>query len=755
MVIQKENKIKTALDLLERKIQTKDKDSVLSFNQFLARASEEPFSVFRNIFQLFNSMIYYYIVEEDEYRNDSENINFKTINCDKLLVDGTETPFFSDLPLANRILRLADSFKAGANQNKIYVFIGPPGSGKSTFLNNLLQKFEEYTYLPEGSIHEVLWRIDNSKLTLNLSSEIKSALMEYYEKHGKNPVNKSPSYINVSCPSHDHPFLIIPKEHRRAMLEEILNDKTKIKLFNKKEYDWIFNEDACTICNSIYKALSNRVESASEIFDMVYAKRYFFDRRLGNGVTVFNPSDKESESFINTNKEMQKELSKRFKDSNLIKYIYSKYAKTNNGVYVIMDVKGNNEKRFIDLHGIISEGTHKIEDIEERVNSLFIAVMNPEDTKKVEIQDSFKDRIVEINVNYILNYTAEVKIYFNSYGTQIQNKFLPGVLNNFAKIIISSRLKALSPTISNWIKNPKMYSKYCDESMQLLKLSIYNNKIPKWLTAEDSNNFNKKVRQDLINESETEGRTGFSGRESLNIFHEFYDSVKKDYEEVKKKKKFLITMDNVKEFFSKNDAYSKRIPNGFFDSVIRLYDYNIMQQIKESLFNKNEERISKDIQNYLFALNYDIGEKLLCPYTNETIEINENFFKSIEQYLFKEIPTDNEVEKFRNNATMRFTTSLQEMNVSENSIETTSIYKDIYENYIKSLRENIFQPFLQYTSFESAIKEYNTPKFEVYDNKTKEQVKFLINNLMSKFKYSKEGALQVCLYVLQNKIGEI
>ena len=56
-----------------------------------------------------------------------------------------------------------------------------------------------------------------------------------------------------------------------------------------------------------------------------------------------------------------------------------------------MDVKSHNTERLIELHNIISEGLHKVEDIEENVNSLFLALMNPEDKKNIkEIADNFE-----------------------------------------------------------------------------------------------------------------------------------------------------------------------------------------------------------------------------------------------------------------------------------------------------------------------------------------------------------------------------
>lgn len=748
------NKSHDIINLIDRKLKRSEEGTIIPFSDFLTKAREDPHLYFRNVFQLFSDMIYHFVVIEDEYKDDPETINYKTINCDKLFVENTDTPFFTDLPLANRLLRLADSFREGTQQNKIYVFIGPPGSGKSTFLNNLLQKFEEYTHSHQGINYEVLWRLDNLKIGVNISPVIKEAIEEYYFQKGSviRPQNLNSDKLEVPCPSHDHPILIIPREYRAEILEKLVKDTARLDFFYKKEYEWLFTENACTICSSLYDALINRLRSPADVFDMVYAKRYAYNRRLGYGISVFNSADKEPENIAFSNDELQRQLSLRFRDSNLIQYIFSRYAKTNNGVFVIMDVKGENEKRFLNLHGILSEGLHKIGDIEENVNSLFIAVMNPEDKQKIASPESFKDRIIEISVNYILNYSEEVKIYYHTFGNQIKKYFLPGVLENFAKIIISSRLNIESPAIKEWIEDPGIYEEYCDENLLLLKLSIYSNKIPDWLTDEDYKKFNKVLRRNIIKESDKEGKTGFSGRESLYIFNEFFNSIPKKLNG-NSDEAIQITMEDIRSFFKKHDQYYERIPKGFIDSIIRLYNYNIMQEIKESLFHQNEERISKDIQNYLFASNYDFGERLLCPYTNETIEINEQFFNSIEQYLLPNDVSSRTRKKYREEVASKFGINLQQMS-DDDGVRDTEIYNELYNTYINNLREHIFQPFLQYAAFESAVKEFGSPKFEVYDNRTKEEVSFLINNLISKFRYSKEGAKHVCLYVIRNKIAE-
>ena len=127
-----------------------------------------------------------------------------------------------------------------------------------------------------------------------------------------------------------------------------------------------------------------------------------------------------------------------------------------------MDIKSNNTERFANLHGIISEGVHKVEDIEEDVNSLFLALMNPEDKQNISDTQSFSDRITNIKIPYVLDYNTEVKIYRNIFGDHIQRYFLPRVLDNLAKVIISSRLSPRSAGLEEWIPDPDKYRLYCD-----------------------------------------------------------------------------------------------------------------------------------------------------------------------------------------------------------------------------------------------------------------------------------------------------
>jgi predicted Ser/Thr protein kinase len=637
--------IQKAMKSLARSMQPEER-TIIPFENFLSVLVEDPHPVLRNVFQIFHDMIRSYVGEGiDEYPEDPENIHFVYYDCSRMFVEGADRPFFADRLFANRLVKLVEALKRGAQQNKIYVFDGPPGCGKSTFLNNLLMKFEEYANTQGGKRFEIVWRIDRKLAGGHRASEnlpILERLSELLEfgRSGEDEIprqNREPvvspgqivaepreDFIEIPCPSHDNPIMIIPKNLRAAFFDDLLKDtEARERLLSEKEYEWVFRDTPCTICSCLYEALLNSLQSPEKVLKMVYARPYRFSRRLGEGISIYNPGDKPMSRDVLSNPVLQRRMDGLFKASNRVQYIFSRYAKTNNGVYALMDIKSHNKERLIELHNIVSEGVHKVEDMEENVNSLFLAVMNPEDKKNIQDYQSFLDRIEYINIPYVLDLQTEVKIYKSIFGRQIQERFLPMVLQNFARVIISSRLNTKSEGMLEWIGDPEKYRLYCDRNLQLLKMEIYTGNIPAWLSEEDRKGFTSKRRRRVLAEAESEGQGGFSGRDSLKIFNEFYSTSAGEDR--------LINMSGLSKFFTKvRPDLSASIPEGFLDSLLHLYNYKILQEVKESLYDYNEEQIDRDIKNYLFALNFETGAVTTSTFTGERLEITDAFFKGME-----------------------------------------------------------------------------------------------------------------------------
>jgi predicted Ser/Thr protein kinase len=755
--------IKNAINNINHSMTTGSRRSTISFEEFLEVLTQKPTVVIRNTFQVFHDMIKTYVGEPyNEYPDDPESIGFVHYDCSRLFIQGADTPFFADRLFANRLINLVEALKRGTQQNKIYIFEGPHGCGKSTFLNNLLKKFEEYTNTEEGLRFETVWRLDRK--ILGDSSErgpiqLFEKLLQSQDNTPKDPdhvsrtipeLDSGDHYIEVPCPSHDNPILIIPKDHRRAFFDDLFkNDEIKWKLFTEKEYEWVFRDCSCTICSSLFQALLNKLKNPLKVFKMLYARPYIFNRRVGEGISVFNPGDKPLKQDIYKNDILQSRINHLLKDSNQVKYYFSRYAKTNNGIYALMDIKTYNKDRLIELHNIISEGVHKVGDIEENVNSLFLALMNPEDKLKLKDFQSFSDRIESINIPYVLDLNTEVEIYRNIFGKHIDDNFLPRVLHNFARVIISSRLDVKSEALLEWIGDPNKYSRYCDENLQLLKMEIYTGYIPQWLSEEDQKKFTAKRRRNIIAESEFEGSHGFSGRDSIKIFNEFYSTYAREDK--------LINMSTLNKFFTQyRKELSDSIPKGFLDSLLRMYNYTILQEVKESLYLYNDEQISRDLQNYLFSINFEIGSDEICSFTGEKIRITEEFFETIESYLLGPKVDKNKRIAFRKDTQNEYTskTLTQEIMLEGKLITDTVLYQSLHDRYVYHLKEKVLDPFLENENFRRGIKDYNKEAFKTYDKRIRGEVEYLINNLCKKCDYTEQGAKEVCMYVIDNDLAK-
>jgi predicted Ser/Thr protein kinase len=397
------------------------------------------------------------------------------------------------------------------------------------------------------------------------------------------------------------------------------------------------------------------------------------------------------------------------------------------------------------LHGVISDGIHKVGLVEERIKSLFIGLVNPEDKVHYAKIPSFTDRIKEVKIPYVLDYNIEVSIFKNQFGANLEALFLPGVLENFSKIIVSSRFSEKSKAIDQWLEDGKEYVSYTDPQFHLLKMELYTGQIPFWIKDQDIKSFDVKVKRALLRESEEDGINGVTGRESINMFRDFLSLYKKP--------NHLIMMSEVEDFFlkSKSAVLKKHVGKDFILSMKKIYDYSLLQEVKECIYYYNKEQISKDILNYLYALSFDEGDQLYNPYTDEKITLDKNFFGVLESVLFSDENMDPTSFRREVQTTYVSQTLAQEMRIEGREMQETTLFIKLLNKYKRSLKKNALMPFVENENFRRALLEFNRTSFEKYDLRLKESIKHLLKNLIHKYGYTQQGAIQVTIYLIDHK----
>jgi predicted Ser/Thr protein kinase len=726
------NEIQQLISLYGKEIHNTRIQTMMPFDQFMFRASRKPDKTFRDIFQLFQDMVETYVPEGfDEYPLTKDSAGFLNFDMKNLLVEKCAEPFYADRIFANRFMSMASAFRKGVQNNQIYFYEGPPGSGKSTFLNNLLQKFEEYTRSTEGAVYKIAWALKLNDLPgIKISGE-----------------SEQDAELIISCPNNDHPITLIPVELRKQFLDDLIADKDfKKQLFQNKEFEWVFREKPCAFCSSVFNQLLTVYKDTQKVLSYVFARRMEFSRHFGKGISIFNPGDPLVQGAIE-NKELQQNINRIFSTDD-IPYLHSYLAFTNNGILALMDIKDNNKIRLMNLHGIVSDGVHKVGHLEERIRSLFLGVINPEDTSTYESIQSFKDRVVTIKIPYVLDYNTEVSIWQHKFGSPVMGAFMPRTLANFAKIIISSRMITDTSVFDSWLNQPEIYKNYIDENLLLLKMELYTGKIPSWLLDKDISNFKKEIRKKVISDTELEGKSGISGRQSLNLFNKFIS--KCDL------KAQAISMMQVMEFVRNEVLFNTPATQKFTDALFNLYEYNVLDEVKDSMYFYNESKMKRDLKNYLFALNFETGEKIQCHYTGDILEINEEFYKTIEPFIFGDISDGNALETLRKQEHLTYITQTlsNEIKLRDKSIEQTEQFNLLLKKYAGNLKRSSISPYENNDHFKRCVAAFNTTAFNKFESPLKKTVIKIIDNMVLKFGYTEESAKIIILYVLDNKLNE-
>ena len=186
-----------------------------------------------------------------------------------------------------------------------------------------------------------------------------------------------------------------------------------------------------------------------------------------------------------------------------------------------------------------------------------------------------------------------------------------------------------------------------------------------------------------------------------------------------------------------------------------MYDYTILQEVKESLYYYNEEQIALEIQNYIFAVNFEPSTTVTCPYTGSKFQITEESLKFFEERILGPQATQMERLMLRKDTQKEYATRTlpQEMMGNEKTLHHTTQFAALNERYIYNIKEKVLDPFLDNENFRRAIKDYDSEDFKTYDRKIRNDVTYLMSNLIAKYRYTPQGAKAVCIYVIDNDLA--
>src|SRR5690606_11732794 len=113
------------------------------------------------------------------------------------------------------------SFSRQGMNNKLIMLHGPNGSAKTTITHALMSGLERYSKEEDGAVYSFNWVFPIEKYTkgalgIQNYSGNKEALNDYSK------LSEEETAAKIPCELRDHPFLLIPQEERKNVLEQLL-----------------------------------------------------------------------------------------------------------------------------------------------------------------------------------------------------------------------------------------------------------------------------------------------------------------------------------------------------------------------------------------------------------------------------------------------------------------------------------------------------------------------------------------------------
>jgi serine protein kinase len=549
------------------------------------------------------------------------------------------------------VYRLISNFAREGRTNRLILLHGPNGSAKSTFVANLQRGMEHYSTLEEGALYRFNWIFPSQKLTRGgigfsggkFEAEGAAATFAYLED--------DLIEAKIVDEMRDHPLLLIPRDHRRALIESRLHDEIA-KGFRPADY--LLRGDLSHRNRQIYEALLGSYHGdLSKVLRHVQVERFFVSRRYRQAAATVEPQmavDARARQLT-----MDRSLASLppALQSLTLYETQGELVDGNRGVIDFADLLRRPPEAYKYLLTTIETGRVSLEVASLDLDSVFIGSSNEgylAAFKEVPEFQAFKGRMELVRVPYLLDYRVEQRIYdaqIRAAHLETDKHVAPHVAWVAALWAVLTRMKK---------PMPEKYTKGLTDTVVKLgpleKALLYADaQPPEGLTAEQTRELLAGIEK-IARESDTypnyEGRTGASPREMKMLLMNAAQSPKFQcvspfgfFEELEE----LVRGVSVYEFLKQEP-----LPGGYHENrkfIFQVRDKlldRIDDEVRTAMGLVDERRYIDQFERYVSLVSHWIRkEKVRNSITGRDEEPDEELMGEVERVL----EMQNRREEFR------------------------------------------------------------------------------------------------------------
>ncbi len=713
---------------------------VLSFQDYIDEYEKHPERELRTSFTYLTDMLNHYGRNKDG--------SFALFDQDH-----NDSPaVFGQKKVQESLIQNILNFKEEGFNNKFILLVGPNGSSKSSLVRKIMKGLEIYSSTDQGSLYSFSWifPIDNFiKGSLGLGSEKGSSdLSSFAYLEDKDISAILPSELK------DHPLLLIPREHRRVIIEENLKDNPDRLEDLKKTY--LYNGDLSKRNNMIYDALlKNYKGQHREVLKHIRVERFKISKRYSTGAVTIEPQ-------LHVDAQMQQitmdkrlgSLPPSLQSLNLFS-LKGEVVLANRGIleysdllkrpldsykYLLMTMETKN----VNLHGILTE-----------LDIFFIGTSNEIHLaafKQHPDFNSFKGRFNFVRVPYLLDYKQEESIYRTQCeGLKETSYFEPYALRAICLFAIMSRLRC--PQVKNYT-DKKLANIATNLNPMEKTLLLAGEGSPDKLDYE-SRQILEAEKAELESEFEYEnlyeGKFGISPRDIKALLYKIssrHSNV--SFIDVIEKLEQLITKKNDFDFLNMTPQADYHHPARFI-ALIKEFCFNLFdKELRDALGmvddRSYEEYIRKYIENVIALIK---GEKVRNHITAKYEEVD---IYSIEEFE-KNINLKEDATKFRSQILSRL--GAYSLDNPGLKLEYVKVFPNLSDKLQESFREEQ-KKTIQIISrnivfYEAELTEKDSKKGTPLSKDNRELIDNILNALHTKYGHSKEGAIAVIKALIKER----
>ena len=435
---------------------------------------------------------------------------------------------------------------------------------------------------------------EESRQVLYLVGPVGSGKSSLIERIKEGLIRTEPYYVLEGCPMNEEPLHLVP-HHLREQMEKILNVSIE--------------GDLCPICR--YR-LKEEFQNQYENFPVATAE---FSKRARRGIGVVPPVDPNNQdtSVLIGSEDISK-LDKYPEHDARVLSLNGAFNAGNRGIVEFIEVF-KNEIEY--LHIMITATQEKTIPSPGKQNMIYfdgviLAHSNEAEWNKFKADhtnEAILDRIVKVEVPYVLELSEEIKIYEKILRKSNFNAHIsPHTIEIAAMFAILTRIHETNK---------------CD---LMTKLKIYNGE-----EVVEKGQSKKVDVEELREEDVNEGMSGISTRFILKSLDNALSDSETNCINPINVREALIT--KVKESSFPEDLRKKYL-SFLQDTIHKGYLEILEKEITKAFVHSYEEQAEAIFSNYLdHAEAYVNKTKLKDPTTKEELEPDVDFLKSIEEQI--------------------------------------------------------------------------------------------------------------------------